>query len=447
MNDAGLGVAAPPAPKAGLFELTRMLPRLWWNPIEAMRRLHAAHGDLVEVSAGPFARHYMVRHPRLVHAVLTRTESFEKPRLASWFKDWFGPPGLVRSEAFRKAAIRSFSPQRTASLTDTMQRAIEPFLLRWEAHARSHRPFDIAADMMQLSFVIASRSLFGADLSAEAAHVDANLMTIQRHYAAQPMRVVLNVPPVLPTPATRSFRRAVREIHTLCDRLVQDRRTLIRSTGVEHAPDDLLTALVVDGRDDQGRPLADDLARNVVMAGLLSSYETTGCALGWASHLLAQHPLALDRIAEEEVRGGGEWVDQVFAESMRLYPPSWVIVRQTKHACELDGLSLKRGATVLISPYLVHRHPEVWRSPELFDPDRFSSDRRLENGSYIPFGAGPHRCFGDHYAGQIVRITLTALASRWRMSLVPGKRAMWRPLISLRPEPGVWVTLSERTGS
>ncbi len=187
---------------------------------------------------------------------------------------------------------------------------------------------------------------------------------------------------------------------------------------------------------------------------MTAGHETTANALGWTLFLLAKHPEARAR-AEVEAAGAeayplAEWPERlpfvraVIEEAMRLYPPAATLTRRAEAADRIGDLAIPRGALVVISPYVVHRHRRLWTEPDLFRPERFMPGERekLDRYQFIPFGAGPRICIGLRFAMLEAVIILTTLLRSVRLDW-PQRQAV-RPVqrVTLRPEPGLRMILS-----
>lgn len=256
-------------------------------------------------------------------------------------------------------------------------------------------------------------------------------------------RRLLLPPPLdrLPTPANRSYERARTRLHATCDRLIARRR----ADGTDRG--DLLSALVA-ARDPQdgGRGMTDAEIRDTLIDFFLAGAETVAAALSWALDLVARHPEVERRLHAEvdEVLKGGpadhavlprlELSRRVVAEAVRLYPPAWLLTRRVTAETRLGGQVLPVGTSLAYSPYLIHRRADLYRRPEVFDPDRWGAEGRLPpRHAVIPFGAGARKCIGDTYATTEATLALATIAARWRLRHLPGRRT--RPVLGATMRP------------
>ena len=171
------------------------------------------------------------------------------------------------------------------------------------------------------------------------------------------------------------------------------------------------------------------------MTLFLAGHETTANALAWTFYLLAQNP-------HIELRDDDNYARMVLAESMRLYPPAWIIGRLALEDVEIGGFTIPRGAIVIVSQYVMHRDSRYWRDPEKFDPERFRQN--VEKFVYFPFGGGSRICIGEGFAWTEGVIVLQTLARKWRLSLAQSAPVMPKPVITLRPRGGIRMTAHAR---
>jgi len=187
------------------------------------------------------------------------------------------------------------------------------------------------------------------------------------------------------------------------------------------------------------------------MTIFLAGHETTANALSWTFYLLGRHPAVARKLREELAHVLGDrlpraedvpslrYTRMVLAESMRLYPPAWIVARAPIEDEAIDGFFVPAGTRLLVSPWVTHRHPEVWPDPEGFDPERFADPSAIDRFAHFPFGGGPRVCIGHAFATMESVLVLATLARRFHLELVPGHPVEPEPLVTLRPRHGVLV--------
>ena len=312
---------------------------------------------------------------------------------------------------------------------------------------------DMSDAMGELTFDIVGRTLFGSDLRGDAADVGAALDEV---LGGLGQRLILG-PMILrvPTPGRRAALEASATLDAVVQRMIDQHRT-------NGDADDILGMLIAAQEDGAG--MSDEQLRDEVMTLVLAGHETTAMTLSWTWLLLAQHSIQRQWLEEEldEILAGREptfddyarlpRTRAVVAESLRLYPPAWVMGRRLLTDIDLDGWLVPRGATALASPWITHRDPRWWPRARAFEPQRWltaagefdEAAPGQPRGAWFSFGWGNRRCIGEAFAWMEATLVLATLAQRWRADLVPGRSITTTPAVTLRPEPGIPMTLHRR---
>jgi cytochrome P450 len=424
------------------------------DPLNYLTRLAREHGDIAYFTVGS-QRAYLLNHPDLVRDVLvTNQDHFHKGRALQRSKRLLGE-GLLTSEGEhhrrqRRLAQPAFHRKRIESYGDVMVAYAARQTSGWHDGAN----VDIAREMMKLTLAIVGKTLFDADVEEDADDIAGALTEIMELFnmLLLPYSEYLEK---LPLPQTRRFERARAKLDAIIYRIVEERRRARGDAG------DLLSMLL-DARDVEGDQsgMTDQQVRDEVMTLILAGHETTANALSWTWYLLAQHPEVERRLHAEldDVLHQGRrlptvedlprlrYAEMILSESMRLYPPAWVVGRLAIKDYEVRGYVVPVGSLVLVSQYVTHRDARFFAEPERFDPSRWTPEAREARPaySYFPFGGGARRCVGEGFAWMEGVLLVAAIASRWRMRLDPAHRVETYPRITLRPRRGVRVTLSRR---
>ena len=438
----------PPGPKPQ-FLIGRM-PLASRDPLALFTKWAAEFGDIFYYRAA-WIHVYFLNHPDLIEAVLVRNyQNFLKDHVVRKSR-WFFGEGLLTNEGEswlrqRRLSQPAFHRERIASYGRVMTDYATQMLDRWETDvARAATPFDVHQEMMQLTLRIVVRALFNVE--AEQIGAVSKAMNILMRNSSG-LRLLL--PPVaryLPTPAMIEFRRSVRQLDESVYRIIAARRKDESDSG------DLLSMLM-RARDEDGGSMSDKQLRDEVMTFLLAGHETTALTLSWTWHLLAQHPEIEAQLHEEMERvlagRGPEFSDlpklgfteRVIKESMRLYPPAWSLARTVVSDFELHGYTIPAAANVVMSPWIMHRHPGYFPDPEKFDPDRWLPERaqKLPRFAYFPFGGGPRQCIGNAFAMMEATLLLATIAQRFRLRAVSKEPLIAVPSFTLRPRSGIYMT-------
>jgi cytochrome P450 len=256
-------------------------------------------------------------------------------------------------------------------------------------------------------------------------------------------------------PRRNVAQRTLGEFDQVIDRLIDERT---RNPGAY--PKDLLARLVAARDEQSGGSMTAQEVRDHVITIFLAGQETTAMAMTWTWFLLSQHPVEEARLHAEldTVLGGRAPVHEdlskltytrmVVEESMRIYPPVHTMARAAIGEDTLVGRRIPKGSTVMIAPWLLHRHVKLWDNPGRFDPERFSPERSAARArfAYLPFGGGKRICIGAAFALAEATILLATLAQRYSLSVVPGHPVEPQGLITLRARHGMKMLLNPRTG-
>lgn len=443
----------PPGP--GGVPFLGMLPAMRRDPLRVFMDAAVRFGDVAFLKIGS-RRGYLITNPHDVrHVLQDNARNYQKSPLYAKLRTSLGD-GLLTSEgAFwlrqRRIAQPAFHRQRIAALAGVMADAAADTAERWDSLAAHGRPVEIGDEMMRLTRDVVLRSLLGGDLGPFAADIDKAWATINRRIGESFWS--FGITDSWPTPGNRRFQAARGVLHGAVDYLIQERRR--RPSGSA----DLLSMLIEARDEETGESMTDLQIRVEVTTFLLAGQETTALALTWLWYLLSQHDGPRRRLAGEldEVLDGRRpgfadlanlpYTRMVIDETMRLYPPAWGFSRQALDDDSLGGFDLPRGWLAFVIPYVLHRLPAYWEEPEQFEPERFSPDRSADRARflYVPFGAGPRQCIGNHFAMTELLVVVSMLAQRFVLRLVPGHGVEPYALITLRPRFGMPMFIERRS--
>lgn len=263
----------------------------------------------------------------------------------------------------------------------------------------------------------------------------------------------------IPTPGKRRYDRAQTRSRQTIDRIIAD----YRADEADHG--DLMSMLLA-AQDELAAPgaagasLSDEEVRDQVMSFLFASTDTIGKALAWAWYLLGRHPRIAERLHAEvdAVLNDGtatfedlprlEVTRNIITETMRLYPPGWLLTRTTTVDTELGGRHVPAGTDVVLSPYQVHHRADLYTDPERFDPDRWGPERAktIPRSANLTFGAGARKCIGDSYGMTEATLALATIAARWRLEHTPGRKVKAAPYALALGPKGLYMRTVMRDG-
>ncbi len=438
----------PPGPKGRLLgENLREYAR---DPLGFLSGCAREHGDVVRLRFMG-QTFYLLSNPDLIEYVLVENNrNFTKTRILRRNRRLLGE-GLLTSEGGfwrrqRRLAQPAFHRKRVAAYGEVMAAFAERSLEGW----RDGETIDVHEEMMRLTLEIVAKCLFDADVGVEAKDVGRAMKVALEDFSSQ--RRLIRIPKRIPTPHNVRFEMAARRLDRIVGTIIEERRKSGEDRG------DLLSMLML-AEDESGERMTDKQLRDEVMTLFLAGHETTANALSWTFWLLSLNVEAGVKLAEElrRVLGGRaptmedlpnlSYAERVLKESMRLYPPAWVMGREAIGECELGGYRMPADTTALVSQWVVHRDPRYHDDPERFYPERWTSEYEegLPRFAYFPFGGGPRQCIGASFAMTEARLILATVAQRYRMELAAGQRVEPYASVTLRPKEGIRMTLAKRS--
>lgn len=420
--------------------------------LDFFRDIVRQHGDvaMIRIGSQPIV---ILSHPDDIRDVLvTHQKSFIKGRALERAKLLLGE-GILTSEGElhlrqRRLIQPAFHRSRIATYARQMSAAAGVARDRW----RDGSIMDANAEMMRVTLDIVARTLFNADVDSEAgeiaAAINATFEAFDFGYA--PFAAILDR---LPTPRRRRFRRGRARLDETIYRLIRERR----ATGEDRG--DLLSMLLL-ARDEEGdgQGMSDEQIRDEALTLFLAGHETTANLLSWTWLLLSRHADVERKLHDEVDDALGDrlptlddlpslpYTRQVLAESMRLYPPAYIIGRRSTAPYRVRDFAFDAGTVFLLPQYIVHRDSRWWPAPDRFDPSRWATpDDRRPKFAYFPFGAGTRICIGEQFAWTEGTLVLATLARRWCLRVI-GRDPDREPIITLRPKGGLPVRVERRYG-
>ena len=425
----------PPGPP-GRF-LTGHLGELRRDLLGLYTRCAREYGDVALLRFG-LRPVWVLSHPDLVEQVLT-SRNFIKHYALRLNRLLLGN-GLLSSDGDfwlrqRRLMQPAFLRERLAGYAAVMVEYAE----RWAASWHDGETRNVHADIRQLTMEIAAKTLFGADAQGQGPAVATALIAVMEAFTRR-LFSVLRLPESIPTPGNIRAWRAVKRLDAILYGLIDSRRAAGPS-------DDLLSILLLARDEQDGTGMTDRQLRDEAMTLFLAGHETTALALTYTLHLLAGHPAVQDALRDEFRAVLGDrsataadlprlpLAEMVVMESMRLYPPAYVLGRQAVEACELGGFRLPAGGTVIMPQWVIHRDPRFYDEPERFLPRRWADglQKRLPRFAYYPFGGGPRVCIGNTFAMLEIVLVLASICRRWRVAQVSAEPLQFRPRMTLVP--------------
>ena len=427
--------STPPATDATLditFETDALttLVQLFARHGDAFRAHSPALGrDLWVLSHPDHVRHVLVDH----HANFTKGVGIERVAIllgsgimTSEGDHWRRQRKLIQP-TFHRKVIATWMPHihaATAVLAD-----------KWGRAADAGAPVNVTQDMSEAALDVVLRALFGDDLARFGEAAGRNPFALLTDH----------------TERNLAFAYKFRQL----GKLIVDDVERRRRDGVRRHD---IVSLLIDARDRQtGEPMPDRQLLDEILTLIVAGHETTAASLNWFWYLLAQAPAVAARLHAEVDAAGDAFPDyddlarlpyarRTLDETLRLYPPGWLLTRRSIEASAVGAYTLPARTDVLVSPYLVQRHPRYWPDPARFDPDRFLPDACAARNRfvYLPFGLGPRACIGEHFALIEMHAHVAILARRFELALVPGQAVEIEPQVNLRTREPLQMEVRRR---
>ncbi len=430
------------------------------EPILLFEHLHLTYGSIAHYRfmGTPIV---FLNDPEYIREILiNQAPAFVKERTVRRMKVLLGE-GLITSDdpihlRQRRIVAPAFHRQRIAAYADQIVASAAAHRDRWQPN----EVLDISASMMSLSLEIIARTLFNTEVTDDIRRINEEVNTIMDLYNFLVVFPRLESFLHLPIPGVIKFRRSRNRLNAVVNRLIREHR----AAGIDKG--DLLSMLI-SSRDDQAllenqQGMSDEQIRDEVLTIFLAGYETVANALTWTWYLLSQNPGAEAKLHAEldAVLGTGtearlptladypnlRYTEQVFAESMRLYPPAWAMGRMSTKPVTLGPYRIPPGAHFFFSQYVMHRSEEYFPDPLRFDPDRHTPAHKADRPrfAYFPFGGGGRQCIGEGFAWMEGVLAIATIAQRWRLrydgTTPPGVQAK----ITLRPNGPLRMQLLPR---
>ncbi len=358
--------------------------------------------------------------------------------------------GLLTSEgAFwkkqRKLSQPAFYKTQLEILYREMVNLTKQFLEELEHYKKEKKRVDMSQLMMGVTADIAMKTLFSSEMKSSKKEVYESMNGVQ-DYVMKRLRQPFRIPLMYVNGEYRNFKNRKKVFDDNIYSMIEDRR----QSGEVHP--DLLSMLMNSVDAETGERMSDEQLRDEVITIFAAGHETSANALSWTFYLLSQHPEVVKKLRTEvaEVLGDRtpgfnelrnlKYTKQVLDESMRLYPPAWAIGRECLADDVLLGHPIKKGTATVMSVLGLHRNPKYWKDPEAFDPERFTAERVKERPKfhYLPFGAGPRMCIGNHFAMMEMQLLLSMIIRRFDFVLDESQEVVMDALVTLRPKFGVW---------
>lgn len=415
--------------------MLRSIKSITSYPLTYLENTWSEFGDVIQFPI-PKPATYLISSPEGAREVLVNQHNETSKRTLQ-----YDNLSLVTGEGLLTADTQAWRPRRRMlqpafhkEMIALSARNVEAGLAKLDSNwqeltSAGSAIVDMDHAMMSLALEITCGALFGINVDDDVDEITAATLTAL-HGVVSRARNPISMPLAIPTPANLRMKRAIKRLDKAVD-------AILISRAANKLPDqapirDMLDVLL---DPDVETPLTKQQIRDEIATFIVAGHETVASALTWAWHLLVTNPDELKKLKSDPSRA-----HLVFDESLRLYPPAWVITRRTLSDLTVDEVLIPKNSLVIVSPWLVHRNPKAWENPNAFIPDRFISG--TPQLGYIPFGAGARLCIGKEMARLEGSQILAHIASTWNIEAVHGSAVPIDASVTLRPESGMPVRIS-----
>ncbi len=423
------------------------------NLITPLQKFFDEYGNVFKIPMG-FTSIYAFRTPEAAKEIL-QDKAKSMCRSYDGLKPLIGE-GLLTSEGelwrkqrkmlsplFHQKSIENFYQnilEETSSLVNTWKKV------------DSSNELIIDPYMMKTTLNVIARSLVSTDLSGVADQLGVNI-NVAMDFLVKNNGTVFPVPMFFPTKRNLNFKKAVKEIDRLIYDAIEKRREKVSEAK------DMLDLLLNMREEQTGEGFSDRELRDHLITMILAGHESTASGLTWAFYLLAKNPKIQESLYQEiinhiqnsqapklEQLSSLVLLNQVCKEVLRLYPPFWYLERKTSEEVIIDGFKIPKGQRISLSPYFIHRNPEVWENPDEFIPQRFEENLHSARHkmSWIPFGGGARYCIGQPLAMLEIQTIIVELVRNFKFEVVEEHLIEMDPLISLRAKHGIKLRKTKR---
>lgn len=392
------------------------------------------YGDFCQIQIGP-RNLFLVIHPEHVHHVnVANRQNYDKLQSYDAVRELLLGDGLVTAtgEAWRirrKLMAPFFTPRGVEQYYPVILADGLDFIQRWQSKAGSGQAVDMIQEMMSITASIILKTLFSTQSEENLVEMKEAVETMISFTSSHEM-TPLKLPLWAPTRRNVAYRQARQRVHTFIDAVIAQRRALPE----QEWPDDLLSRLMRARSEETGEALSDKLLRDESITLFFAGHETTARTLTFMWYALSQNRDVEQCLHQELDQVLGDrppqiadlkklpYTLQVIKETLRLYPPAPVYVRDAVADDVIDGMHVPAGSQMMMVPYLTHRHPAFWPDPLRFDPDRWLPEEEAKRHplAYHPFAAGQRICIGNNFSLFESHLLTALLARRFTPRLVAG---------------------------
>ena len=423
-------------------------PAIVRNPVSVLSAYVNELGDTFRFYLGGIKEAIVTTDPIVIeHVLKINAENYRKSEIQVKRMGHFLGKGLLTTEGEpwrvqRRLIQKAFDRKQLDALSAIMQESLDESFREFD-HRIQEGPVDIYPQLMEMTFAMVARSLFGARLRREDIDlVSDTICKVQEFIVKQTLQPYLN-----PWFAVSGELKKHEDMRRRADGVLLE---YIKSRRNQPPGSDLLQSLM-DARYADGEGMSDEMVLSESMQLLVAGHETSSNGLSWLLYLLSTHPDCHERVREEfyAVLGAAPlshadvfkfpYTTQIIHETLRLYPPFWMVDRMAVNEDRVGNVIIPAGSMVIVYIYGAHHAKSRWDNVDDFQPERFAKENEKQRTpfTYLPFGGGPRVCIGNQYAMLQMLMILSVLVRRYDFELVPGQEIEERAMVILRPKNGI----------
>ena len=441
----------------GVSHLDRIkcMPDIVSNPIPFLLKWAAEHGEVYRFPIGR-KNGLVITSPSIIQQILQKKhKSFEKSLLQTEMLSRYIGNGLLTSTGDywlrqRRSIQPAFHKQRLEQVSSLIVREINKFSDELEGFAAKEKVVDMSALMMKSTFQIIGKSLFSDSQTQDDLEFIGNVITAVQNHFVKNVRLPFLRFYYEKSGTNKKYENLIRSSDFVIDRIIKERKLTGKSKG------DLLDMLLDITYEDTGEGMTNKQLRDESLILFVAGHETSANAMTWLWYILDKYPEVVEKLRKESetILNGADptfenvrdlvFTKQVIQESMRLYPPAWMMDRVVREDIAVEGYEFKKGDIVLPFIFAVHRSDKFWEQPEVFNPERFSKDneKQIPSFAYFPFGGGPRLCIGMQFAMMEMQFMLAMLIRKFKFTLAQAHEPKLQPLVTLRPKGSLKMKIS-----
>jgi cytochrome P450 len=426
------------------------------NPLEFLDTYANKYDGIFRVKSPKFLEQLIVvsKPDYVKHILQDNNKNYHKSYGYTIMKLLLGE-GLLTSEGDfwrrqRRLAQPAFHRDRLATFVQIMTSAAEDLLNKWES-LPDGTTVNISTSMMNVTVDIVCKAMFSTDVE-DAVEVVNREFNIANEKLVRRITSPVKIPLWLPIPEIKKEKNAYSAIRGVVKQIIDKRRNS------NEQYDDLLAMLMEAKDEDTGEMMSNEQILDEVVTIFLAGHETTAVALSWLFNCVEENPEVEEKLLSEEASvlnnrapqledlRALDYTRMVIDETLRLYPPAWVIGRNALDDDEIGGYHIPKGINVLIPVYSIHRDARYWENPEQFIPERFSKEKakNYHKFMYFPFGGGPRLCIGNNFALMEMQLIVPMILRKYKLTKPKGYTYKKDPLVTMRPLPEMSMVINKR---